>query len=235
MNNTETGLPAPAILSVPERRTISALICNYNHAEYLDNAINAVLMQTRRPDELLLMDDGSTDGSFAIMQRHAGKHPFIKAFRKERNEGYIKGIQQLTALAKGDYIHRGASDDYMLACCVEELMGQAERHPESGIVSGVLLNLCEADGRLDILNVPGWRTGPIEPERYRREYLEAGDPRRSLAPSTIFRRDAVNALGGWRDDLDSWEVTFLLHAAALKYGMCYVERPVYTWLSRAGA
>ena len=226
------GAP-PVSVAIPlERKTLSALICNYNHGRYISSAIEAVIAQTRQPDELLILDDGSTDGSFETIERYAGKHSWIHAYRNEENQGYIAGISKLTALAKGDFIHRGTSDDYMLPGFVASTMDMAERFPEAGIVSGKLSVLNEKLNTRMTLGIPGITSGYVTPEKYLHEYLEATDPRASLAPSTIFRRMVIDELGGWRGELDIWDVSFFLQAAALKYGMAYVDAPLYTWVYR---
>lgn len=224
------ALSAPAPMSPPQPQTLSALICNYNHARYLPDAIDAVLAQRRLPDELIIMDDGSTDDSSSVLQRYE-HYSWIKIVRKTKNEGYIKGINDLTALARGDFIHRGTSDDYMLPNFVSDLMEQAERYPKVGIVSGKMSNATEGSPARSVIGINGWSTGYKSPLQFRR-YLEMSDPTCTLAPSTIFRREVVNELGRWRADLDIWDVSFTLQLAALRYGAAYVDAPVYTWVHR---
>jgi glycosyltransferase involved in cell wall biosynthesis len=222
------ALSSPAVISNPEKRTFSALIYSHNDAQFLPTAIEAVLRQSRLPDELLIMDDGSTDDSLAVIQRYADGHSFIKIVRKERNRGYIKGVRQLTALAKGDFIHRGASDDFMLDCFVDDMMGMADRYPDVGIVSGALVDLDGDTGDLGLKEIPGWKTGFVAPSDYLNFCLETGPVIDMLAPGTILRREAAIGMGGWLDELQTWDIRFLMQAAALKHGMCYVDKPVYT-------
>jgi glycosyltransferase involved in cell wall biosynthesis len=217
------------------RRTFSALLCNYNHAEFIERAILAVVNQSRPPDEYLILDDGSTDHSVEIISDYAAKHPFIKLIRKPRNEGYIKGIKELTARARGEYLHRGASDDYMLPGFIEQAMALAEKWPRAGIISGEMLNGYEDHTSRHLVEIPGWATGYVTPNTYLHEYLEEEDPRCTLAPSTFFRKAAVEEVGGWREELGTWEVSFALQACALKYGMCYLDTPCYTWIYRKKA
>ncbi|MGH8670739.1 MAG: glycosyltransferase family 2 protein [Burkholderiales bacterium] len=218
-----------------ERKTISALICNFNHAKYIATAVEAVIAQTRRPDELLIMDDGSTDDSFDIIKRYADKYSWIRAFRREQNKGYISGISELTKIATGDFIHRGASDDYMQPRFIAMTMEMAERYPTVGIVSTALTSFNEQSGFTSVLDIPWWNTGYQSPHQFLHDYLEVADPRSTLAASTIFRKAVVDELGGWREELDTWDVSFVLQAAALKYGMVYIDVPAYTWCYRRGA
>lgn len=224
----------PPVAKLRERKTLSALICNYNHAHFITHALDSIVGQTRHPDELLIMDDGSTDGSFEIIKHYADQHPWIKAYRKEINQGYISGISELTKIAKGDFIHRGTSDDFMEPHFIETTLEMAEQYPTVGIVSTALTIVQEQSNITTTLEVPWWRTGYKHPDEFLHHYLEVAHPRGTLAPSTIYRKSVVEEVGGWREDLDTWDVSFVLQAAALKYGMAYIDVPAYSWVARPG-
>ncbi len=70
------------------RNTISLYISSYNQARYLPRAIESVLAQTRPPDQLLIIDDASTDGSRDIIEGYRRRHPrLIDAVINDRNIG----------------------------------------------------------------------------------------------------------------------------------------------------
>lgn len=54
----------------PERiKSISVIVPCYNHSKYLKDALNSILNQTRLPDEVILIDDNSTDSTLQVLQR----------------------------------------------------------------------------------------------------------------------------------------------------------------------
>jgi len=214
------------------RRTLSALMCNYNHARYIEKAITAVVTQSRPPDEYLILDDASTDDSVAVIERFAARFPFIKLVRKHKNGGNSRGINELVEMATGDYIHQGAADDFMLPGFIEQAMRLAEEFPHAGIISGEMIHHYEDTGEVLKVEIPGWTTGYVSPEKYLHEYLEVGDPTCTLSATTLFRRDAFLSAGGMRPELGIWDVSFVLQASALRHGMCYLNAPVYTWVCR---
>lgn len=228
-----SSLQAPAVRSPPPRQSLSALLCTYNHAQFLEGAIERVLGQTRRPDEMLILDDASTDDTSAILDRFASRFDWIKIVRKTVNAGYNAGITDLTSRARGAFIHCGAADDEMHPDFFALTMEQADYHPQAGIVSGELVVRDEHDKWNLTLEVPGWLSGYYDGRTYLHDYLEKCDATGTLAPSTLYRRAVVAEVGGWRSDLKLWDVSFVLQAAALKHGMCYVDKPVYTWVHRA--
>jgi GT2 family glycosyltransferase len=214
------------------RRTLTTQMCNYNHAQYLEKAIHSVVTQSRPPDEYLILDDGSTDNSVEIMKRYAAQYPFIRLVLKNENIGFARGREELLQLATGDYIHVGAADDYMLPGFIEQAMRLAEEFPQAGIITGEMVFEYENSLATDFIEIPWWTTGFVSREKYLHEYLEVGDPTSTLSAPTIHRRDAFLEFGGLRSELGIWDISFVLQASALKYGMCYLDVPCYTWVFR---
>jgi hypothetical protein len=120
----------------------------------------------------------------------------------------------------------------MLPGFIEQAMRLAEEFPAAGIISGELVHRPEQGGGDLLVEIPGWVTGYVCPEKFLHDYLEVGDPTCTLSATTFFRRDAFLEAGGMRKELGIWDVSFVLQACALKYGMCYLDRPVYTWVYR---
>jgi glycosyltransferase involved in cell wall biosynthesis len=95
----------------------------YNNGKTLANAIKSVLMQTYTDWELILVDDGSTDGSYEIAQRIAATDSRIKLVSDGINRGLVYRLNQIIDLANGVYIARMDSDDMMMP---EKLQKQLE-------------------------------------------------------------------------------------------------------------
>ena len=66
-----------------EKPTVSIIVPVYNVEKYLPACIDSILAQTFRDFELILVDDGSPDGSQAILEQYAQKDSRVRAFRKE--------------------------------------------------------------------------------------------------------------------------------------------------------
>jgi glycosyltransferase involved in cell wall biosynthesis len=66
----------------PPDRSIVAIMPLYNGARWVEEAIHSVLAQTLRPNEFIVVDDGSTDGGPEIVERLAAKHQLIRLMRK---------------------------------------------------------------------------------------------------------------------------------------------------------
>ena len=91
----------------------SVIIPVYNTAEYLEECIESVLAQNREELEIILVDDGSDDGSWEIEKDYAERYPFIRAVRQDhlyQGTARNRGLQ----MAQGEFIYFMDSDDAIL-------------------------------------------------------------------------------------------------------------------------
>src|SRR5882672_1702517 len=92
---------------------VSVVTSTYNGASYLENSLQSVLDQTGVQFELIVVDDGSTDGSAEILARLAGKDSRLRLLR-QKNQGLTRALIRGCAEARGTYIARHDSDDLSL-------------------------------------------------------------------------------------------------------------------------
>lgn len=113
----------------------SAIIANYNHANYLPECLDALLSQTHPFDEIIIFDDGSTDSSVQVIKNYAEKNPQIIFRQNEKNIGVCETYNQMIALAKGDYVAVCASDDFISPYFLEKTIHLAKQHPDLGLIT----------------------------------------------------------------------------------------------------
>jgi len=101
---------------------LSVGLAFYNVEKTVACAVKSVLMQTYGHFEFIIIDDGSTDNSFAIVQELAKTDNRIKLIRGEKNMGVGFRLNQITDLAKGEYIVRMDADDLFFPDKVERQM-----------------------------------------------------------------------------------------------------------------
>lgn len=88
---------------------VSVVLPVYNASEFLEEALTSVLDQTYKNLEIIVIDDGSTDGSEEILKKFDDKR--IRYYRHEKNQGLIPTLNQGFELAQGKYIARMDADD----------------------------------------------------------------------------------------------------------------------------
>lgn len=107
---------------------ISVVIPSYNHARYIKEAIDSVLGQTFRKWELIVIDDGSTDGTRALLDKAYVGHSQIRLIY-QKNQGAHHAINQGMTLAKGRYICILNSDDVYHPERLQTLFNHCETSP----------------------------------------------------------------------------------------------------------
>jgi glycosyltransferase involved in cell wall biosynthesis len=111
---------------------ISIIVPVYNTEAYLPACVESLLAQTHRDLELIFVDDGSTDGSAAILDAYAARDGRVRVIRKE-NGGVSSARNAGIAAATGDYIGFVDSDDTVEPTYCETLLRAFKDHPEIGV------------------------------------------------------------------------------------------------------
>ena len=113
------------------RSTVSVVIVCYNQSQFLGEAIASCLSQSYRFDEILVVDDGSTDETASVAQSFPEVH-YIRQTNQGLSAARNRGISDST----GDYICFLDADDRFLPDAVSAAMACFARHPESAFVYG---------------------------------------------------------------------------------------------------
>ena len=128
---TEGSTPAKHLTADGDARgqehSIVAIIPLYNGAMWIDWAIRSVLAQTHMPDEFIVVDDGSTDGGAAVVERLAAEYPIIKLMRK-RNGGQSAARNFAVAHSKSVLIALLDQDDFWYPTHLERLLKPLHGH-----------------------------------------------------------------------------------------------------------
>ena len=113
---------------------ISVVMCTYNGERYLGEQLESILRQTYPVEEIIVQDDGSTDGTVALLENYAQHYPQIKVYGNDSgkhgiNANFFSAMQR----AKGDYIAISDQDDIWEA---DKLRLQAETIGDKLLCSG---------------------------------------------------------------------------------------------------
>ena len=114
---------------------ISIAMATYNGARYLRAQLQSFVDQTRQPDELIIKDDCSTDGTETIVREFGKTAPFkVEFHRNQQNLGYCGNFNAALMRATGDLVFLSDQDDVWFPEKIEHMIGVAERHPEALVV-----------------------------------------------------------------------------------------------------
>ncbi|MBO6183619.1 MAG: glycosyltransferase [Chryseobacterium sp.] len=123
------------MIKVPSK--VSVIVPVYNVENYLAKCLDSLVNQSLKNIEIIVVNDGSKDGSGNIIQQYAEKYPDkIKAFSKENgglSDARNFGIDQAT----GDYLGFVDSDDYVSKTMFEEMLTLAEKHDAEMVICNI--------------------------------------------------------------------------------------------------
>ncbi|MFT3929023.1 MAG: glycosyltransferase [Spongiibacteraceae bacterium] len=172
---------------------VTIIIPSYNHAAYIQKTVESVVRQTYKPIELIVIDDGSTDGSQTLLAGLAAEYGFC--FESQANQGLSRTLNKGIALAQGKYICTVGSDDILLLDKTERQVAFMESNPTVAVCGGNQL-IIDSDGI--IVN----KRQRFEPYReFSFDDLFLGRKALIAASSAMFRADVLAEQGGYDPDI----------------------------------
>jgi glycosyltransferase involved in cell wall biosynthesis len=171
---------------------ISVLMPVYNAKRYVAEAVDSILGQTFRDFEFLIVDDGSTDGSLAILKRYAAHDARIRLWSGP-NAGYVPRLNEMLALARGELIARMDADDVSFPDRFVRQVEFLRDHPDVDVVGG----------SQECIDSRGFLMTVFRPPQGHDEIQECALTGAGPIshPTVMMRRRAVLAVGGYREEL----------------------------------
>ena len=171
----------------PEGGKVSVVVPCYNQARFLGEAIESVLSQGYTDFEIIVVDDGSKDGTQEVAAGYAKENSRVRLISQE-NRGLAAARNRGLAEARGEYAVFLDSDDRLVGGALEVGVMELEAHPECAFVSGICRKIT-ADGSV----VPGWEQFRVMDD----PYLELLRSCPVYVPAVMYRRCVFDAVGGF--------------------------------------
>jgi glycosyltransferase involved in cell wall biosynthesis len=109
--------------------TITVIIPNWNCAPWLEEAMDSLVGQSSPPEQIIVIDDGSTDNSVALLQAMAARYPQIDLLQAERG-GVSAARTRGLEIASGDFIYFMDADDFVGKTLFADFRRAKVKHPE---------------------------------------------------------------------------------------------------------
>ncbi|GAB3883897.1 hypothetical protein GCM10028825_08880 [Spirosoma agri] len=202
---------------------VSVICTSYNHEAYVEQALQSVVDQTYPNVELIVIDNGSTDGSADVITRFVSRHPAVRFLPNPTNLGLNRAFNQGLALAGGRYIIDLSADDVLLP---NRISLQADLFEElAGPYAVVFSNAAYIDEQ-------GTETAlhyPVDEHGHTRVKVPSGDVFRNIlesyficTPTMMMRRDVLNELGGYDETLSFEDFDFWVRSSR-HYHYAYLD------------
>lgn len=181
--------------------TVTVAIPVYNAELYLREALESVLSQSYEDFEVIVINDGSTDGSLAILREYEASDSRVRVISRD-NMGLITTLNEIIDNARGDYIARMDADDICMPDRFERQIKFLKENPQVVCVGSKTLLIDD-------------RGYPICPFHESKDHLAADAANMAgktsiCHPTAMMRREAVIRVGGYHkkykhaEDIDLW-------------------------------
>lgn len=192
----------------------------YNCEKFLADAIKSILSQTYSNWELILVDDGSTDGSLEIAKRFAKKDQRIRVISDGVNKRLPYRLNQIVKEAKGDYIARMDADDLIAVDRLEKQINFLEQNRQYNLVSTGIFSV---KNDLSLVGYRGTKSNKI-PSLSDAFLGSTGIIHASiLARKDWYERNLYNIDNRLAEDYELWLNAYLKNDLAVGF----IEEPLY--------
>ena len=200
----------------------SIIVPLYNKASYVRKALDSIVSQTFKDWELIIVDDGSTDGSAAICEEFSNSltHSFSNSIRliKQPNSGVAAARNNGVKASKGEYVCFLDADDWWEPNFLEEMDKLIKEYPDSGLYATNY-----------IYYKPGKTHVALNLERgyidYPKAYYE-GSAMPVTSITTCMPRKVFDEMGGFPVGIKLGEDFLLWAKTALHYPVVFSEKPL---------
>jgi hypothetical protein len=180
---------------------VSVVMSVFNGERFLAEAVESILNQSFRDFEFIAINDGSTDGSGAILESYQKKDSRLRVHHQP-NKGLVESLNLGCSLAQGQYIARMDADDIAIRDRLQWQIDFMEIHPEIGLLGGGV-EYIDVNGR-----VFDSYKHPVDDQAIRSALYEAEGA--FCHPAIVMRKAVLISAGGYRkpfldaEDLDLW-------------------------------
>jgi GT2 family glycosyltransferase len=170
---------------------VSVIMAAYNSERFIAQAINSVLRQTHDNFELIVVDDGSTDGTAAIIAEFRELDPRIRII-SQQNQGAGAARNIAVTAARSEWIAVMDSDDIMEPTRLERQLLFIKQHPDLAIGSSLVTWINEHGKRL------GQSSSDLIDDMGVQKSIENNGLLILCHPACLIRKQAIEAVGGYR-------------------------------------
>jgi glycosyltransferase involved in cell wall biosynthesis len=201
--------------------SLSVMVPNYNHAKYLPTCLKAILAQSLRPLEIIVLDDASTDNSLEVIRHFVAEHPIIRLVQNEKNLGVMPNLNKGVELSRGEYVYIASADDEVVPGLFEKSMRLLVEHPEAAYCCAM------AEWR-ETFSTLTWQMGTKMPNKEcylaPEELVKLGRQGRLalISSSGVQRRDFLRAAGNFPPQLRWHADWFAFYVTGLRHGVCFI-------------
>ena len=224
---SKTQLQPIALGKLPPSPRVSIAITCFNYGRFLGECLDSCLSQTVAVDEIVVIDDGSTDNSWQVATAYATRFPSVRAIHGE-NTGMCGATNAAIAACSGDIILMLDADDVMLPKRVEKVLASFKSPVAGGLPGWVHHPMTRfSTAQPDLGTLPHY-ADDAHPHGFLADRVREVAPCPVVTPASglAFRRDLLCAIGALDDPPEMAQDLQLSLAGCLFSPVAYISEPL---------
>lgn len=199
---------------------VSIIILTFNQLKHTKLCLQSIEKFTPQPHELILVDNGSNDGTLDYLRKYANDHNNVRVISNKENLGFAAGNNQGLAVAEGNYVLMINNDTIVTDGWLGRMLSVFERYPEVGIV-GPVSNNVSGPQQVKEASYRSLEDMPSFAEKWSAEHAgESMEYQRVVGFCLLAGREVIDRIGGLDERFGSGNFEdddFCLRAAAAGY------------------
>lgn len=213
---------------------VSVIMTAYNSEKYIEEAIESILNQTYTNYEFIIIDDGSIDGTWDIIDKYRKQDERIIAITR-KNIGLSQSLNDGVRIARGEYIARMDSDDICSKDRFEKQVNYLNEHPDIYLLGSNYYIIYGDDLSEKCIkkykNAQKRGQAPID---MKNQFLSVSESQKFMHASCMIRKEFYETVGLYRDyKSEDIEITF--RALSKGLGVAKLEEELYGYRAREDA
>ena len=205
---------------------VSVLVSAYNHEAYIEACLLSILNQTYKNIELIVIDDGSRDNTFAVVRKLAAQYGFYA--EQQKNMGLTPTLNKALAMATGKYVCQFGSDDIMLPDKTAKQVAYLEAHPDVAVCGGNAI-LIDSQGK----ELEGRRDTAPEREVTFEKLFTSERNAGIIASTGMIRKSVLDKIGAWNPAIPLEDLYLWLKITSHGYRMVGFGEPLMYYRKHA--
>ncbi len=214
---------------------LSVVMPSYNQIHYLNERLQSILKEIDDEDEIVIIDDCSTDGSYELSQEFAQRDPRVKLIHNDMNKGVHFSVTLGAKYAVGEYLFMIAVDDICLPGAIQRVKNCIKVFGNVDICSSEFVQLDEA------LLVPKLTTSKLVPDVSGPQFFSAQQTRKLLSRGVFWvpghtvtvKKSLFFQYGAFNPSYGPYVDWLMFHTIAMDRGILYIPEPLFVWRSSA--
>jgi glycosyltransferase involved in cell wall biosynthesis len=203
-------------------RLLTVVIPHFNQKDFLPRAVASIQEGETREIEIIIVDDGSTDGSEPVLAALEALSPHITVIRGKTNQGAPAALNTGLAAARSRYVTFLAADDFVMPDLYMPLLRSLDDNPTAALACSAIV-IVGSDGSLRGIR-------PMTPPSFRLEYIDPQTICRRIestdhwicSTTAVFQTALLRAAGGFDTTLGVFCDIIVARILAFRHGFVYV-------------